>query len=149
MTEKLKILSPYDESLISEMEMNDASQMEHALEQAHRLANHPDERLSASRRIEILEHTALLVQERSEPDGRLTEKLCGDARVENVDGMKSVVPIEHAQIVVSVVKYDFSFFLREDPSERVQFRHHHRIDDGGLLVGAELNEIDAVEVPMV
>ena len=66
MTKRLKVSSPYDGHLISEVDMDDAAQVENALETAYQLAKDLDKALPAHKRIEILEKTADLVEARSE-----------------------------------------------------------------------------------
>ena len=66
MTKRLKVSSPYDGHLISEIDMDDAVQVENALETAYQLAKDLDKALPAHKRIEILEKTADLAEARSE-----------------------------------------------------------------------------------
>ena len=66
MTKRLKVSSPYDGHLISEVNMDDAVQVENSLETAYQLAKDLDKALPANKRIEILEKTADLVEARSE-----------------------------------------------------------------------------------
>ena len=55
MTKRLKVHSPYDGHLISEIDMDDADQIESAIETAYQLTKNPDNILPAYQRIEILE----------------------------------------------------------------------------------------------
>ncbi|PIQ97790.1 MAG: aldehyde dehydrogenase [Nitrospinae bacterium CG11_big_fil_rev_8_21_14_0_20_56_8] len=86
MGELLKILSPYDGHLIREMEMHGVGEIEDALATAHQLAQHRDRGIPTPRRIEILEKTAALVEERREDFARQAAEEGGkpliDSRVE-------------------------------------------------------------------
>jgi acyl-CoA reductase-like NAD-dependent aldehyde dehydrogenase len=62
MSDKLKILSPFDGHLISEIEWDDASKLEQMLATAQRLAENPNHTIPVPQRIEILEKTARLVE---------------------------------------------------------------------------------------
>ena len=66
MTKRLKVNSPYDGHLITEIDLHDADQVESALETAYQLAKDYDKTLPAHQRIEILEKTADLVQAKAE-----------------------------------------------------------------------------------
>ena len=66
MTKRLKVNSPYDNHLITEIDLDDAGRVESALETAYQLAKDPDKTLPVPRRIEILEKTAALVQAKAE-----------------------------------------------------------------------------------
>ena len=66
MTKRLKVNSPYDGHLISEIDMDDATQIENALETAYQLAKDYDKILPTHQRVEILEKTADLVEAKSE-----------------------------------------------------------------------------------
>ena len=66
MTKRLKVNSPYDGHLITEIDLHDADQVESALETAFQLAKDYDKTLPAHQRIEILEKTADLVQAKAE-----------------------------------------------------------------------------------
>ncbi|GMT48823.1 MAG: aldehyde dehydrogenase [bacterium] len=66
MTEKLKVYSPYDGQLLSELEMCDEKQIETALDTAYRLAQRHGACIPLPERIEILEKTANLVESRAE-----------------------------------------------------------------------------------
>ena len=66
MPDKLKILSPFDNHLISELEWDDAKKLEQMLVTAYRLAGNPDQTLPVPQRIAILEKAANLVEERAE-----------------------------------------------------------------------------------
>jgi len=129
MTEKLRILSPYDESLISEVEMHDASQLEHALQQAHRLAQNPDERLSIPRRIEILEHTALLVQERSEEFALEAAREGGkpliDSRVELDRAVQGI--LEAARSIPELTGREIPMNLTPSSQHRLAYTRHEPI----------------------
>jgi acyl-CoA reductase-like NAD-dependent aldehyde dehydrogenase len=86
MANSLRVTSPYDGHLISEVDLDGASQIESALETAYQLAKDLDKALPAHKRIEILEKTANLVEARSEKFSRQAAeeggKPLGDSRVE-------------------------------------------------------------------
>jgi acyl-CoA reductase-like NAD-dependent aldehyde dehydrogenase len=54
MTDKFKILSPFDGHLISEIPWDDAKKLEHMLATTHRLAGNPDKAIPVPQRIAIL-----------------------------------------------------------------------------------------------
>jgi len=66
MSKKLKVLSPYDGHLISEIAWDDAGKLEKMLATAHRLTQNPDHQIPVPKRIEILEKTAQLIEDRAE-----------------------------------------------------------------------------------
>lgn len=86
MGNKLKVFSPFDGHLISELEFVDAAGLESALAQADRLAQNREQTIPAPERIEILEKTADLVQEQAEEFARQAAAEGGkpliDSRVE-------------------------------------------------------------------
>jgi acyl-CoA reductase-like NAD-dependent aldehyde dehydrogenase len=86
MPDKLKILSPFDGHLISEIEWDDASKLEQMLATAHRLAGNPDHAISVPQRIAILEKAANLVEGKAEEFSRQAAEEGGkpliDSRVE-------------------------------------------------------------------
>ncbi len=66
MSNKLKVVSPYDGHAIAELELHTESEVEEALKRADRLAQNYDEALPAVERIAILERTANLVEAKAE-----------------------------------------------------------------------------------
>ena len=86
MSEKLKILSPFDGHLISEIAWNGAGQLEKMLSTTHRLTQNPDHILPVPQRIAILEKTANLVEAKAEEFSRQAAEEGGkpliDSRVE-------------------------------------------------------------------
>ncbi len=66
MTNKLKVVSPFDGHVITELELQTESKVEAALIQADRLAHNSDEALPAVERIAILERTANIVEAKAE-----------------------------------------------------------------------------------
>jgi len=86
MPDKLKILSPFDGHLISEIEWDDAKKLEQILATAHRLAGNPDHAIPVPQRIAILEKTANLVEGKAEEFARRAAEEGGkpliDSRVE-------------------------------------------------------------------
>ncbi len=86
MSEPLKVLSPFDGHLISEIEWDDAGKLEHMLSTAQRLAGNPDHAIPVPQRIAILEKTANLVDAKAEEFARQAAEEGGkpliDSRVE-------------------------------------------------------------------
>ncbi len=86
MSGKLKILSPFDGHLISEVAWNDARKLEKMLATAQRLAENPDHQIPVPDRIKILEKTAQLVEGQIEKFARQAAEEGGkpliDSRVE-------------------------------------------------------------------
>ena len=66
MTKRLKVNSPYDGHLISEIDLDNEERIENVLETAHQLAQNHDKAIPAPQRIEILGKTAELVQANAE-----------------------------------------------------------------------------------
>ncbi|MDH3257809.1 MAG: aldehyde dehydrogenase family protein [Nitrospinota bacterium] len=86
MPDKLKILSPFDGHLISEIAWDSAAKLEKMLATAHRLAGNPDHAIPIPQRIAILEKTADLVESQAEEFSRQAAEEGGkpliDSRVE-------------------------------------------------------------------
>jgi acyl-CoA reductase-like NAD-dependent aldehyde dehydrogenase len=86
MSGKLKILSPFDGHLISEIAWDDAGKLEKMLATAHRLAGNPDNAIPVPQRIAILEKAANLVEDRTEEFAKQAAEEGGkpliDSRVE-------------------------------------------------------------------
>ncbi|MFQ5673934.1 MAG: aldehyde dehydrogenase family protein [Nitrospinales bacterium] len=86
MAEMLKVASPFDGHLISELELDDAGRVEDFMAAAFRLAQAREQALPTPRRIEILEKTASRVEERAEELARQAAEEGGkpliDSRVE-------------------------------------------------------------------
>ncbi len=86
MPEPLKVLSPFDGHLISEIEWDDAKKLEHMLSTAHRLAGYSDHAIPVPQRIAILEKTANLVEAKAEEFAKQAAEEGGkpliDSRVE-------------------------------------------------------------------
>ena len=86
MTKRLKVNSPYDGHLITEINLDGTTRVEKALKTAHQLAQDQDKILPAPRRIEILEKTADIVQSKSEELARQSAEEGGkpliDSRIE-------------------------------------------------------------------
>ena len=86
MPDKLKVLSPFDGHLISELAWDDANKLEQMLSKAHALTQNPDHVIPVPKRIAILEKTAQLVEEKAEEFSRQAAEEGGkpliDSRVE-------------------------------------------------------------------
>ena len=94
MSEPIKVLSPFDGHLISELEWDDAKKLEQMLATAHHLTQNSDYTISAPQRIEILEKTANLVEERAEDFALQASEEGGkplvDSRVELVRAVQGI-----------------------------------------------------------
>ena len=66
MKNRLEVFSPFDGHLISDLDFHDEAKVELALETAQRLSRNLDLAIPANKRIEILEKTANLVEEKAE-----------------------------------------------------------------------------------
>ena len=86
MSDQLKILSPFDGHLISEIAWDDAAKLEKMLATAYRLTQNPDRVIPIPQRIAILEKTANLVEAKAEEFSRQAAEEGGkpliDSRVE-------------------------------------------------------------------
>ena len=86
MSDKLKVLSPYDGHLISELDWDNAAKLEKMLAEAHRLTQNPDHQIPVPERIAILEKTAQMVENQAEEFSRQAAEEGGkplmDSRVE-------------------------------------------------------------------
>src|SRR5213079_3757268 len=80
----------------------------------------------------------------------LAGELRRDPRVEEPDGAKAIVAVEHAQIVIGVVEGFFDLWISQQAAERLETRRGdgHGIDDGRLGWTRDLEEVDAVAVAM-
>ena len=93
-----EVVSPYDGSLIATVETAGLAAVEHALETAHGLFRNRDAWLGSARRVEILERTASLMQDRRQELAREAAREGGkplvDSLVETdraIDGVKICV----------------------------------------------------------
>ncbi len=94
MPEPLKVLSPFDGHLISEIAWDDANKLKHMLATAHQLTENPDNVIPAPQRIAILEKTANLVEAQSEEFALQAAEEGGkpltDSRVELVRAVEGI-----------------------------------------------------------
>lgn len=96
----LKVFAPYDQSLIKEIPLADAKDMEKAIEQAHGLFLNRKKWLPKHKRLEILENIAFLMEERSEEIIHISAQEGGkpymDTKVEMARAINGVkLAIEH------------------------------------------------------
>ena len=93
-TKTLRVISPYDQSLIKEISMTGTAEVEDALTVAHGLFNDPSQWIPAHRRIAILEQTAEIMRSRMEELARLAAQEGGkpltDSRVEVLRAINGV-----------------------------------------------------------
>ena len=94
MPEPLKILSPFDGHLVSEIEWDDADKLKHMLATAHKLTENPDNVIPVPQRIAILEKTANLVEAKLEEFALQATEEGGkpliDSRVELVRAVEGI-----------------------------------------------------------
>jgi len=94
MPEPLKVLSPFDGHLISEIEWDDANKLKHMLATAHKLTQNPDNVIPVPQRIAILEKTANLVEAKLEEFALQATEEGGkpliDSRVELVRAVEGI-----------------------------------------------------------
>ncbi|MBT5551407.1 MAG: aldehyde dehydrogenase family protein [Nitrospina sp.] len=121
MTKRLKVNSPYDGHLISEIDMDDASQVENALETAHKLAKDYDKSLPTHQRIAILEKTANLVEAKAEEFARQAAEEGGkplaDSRIELARAVQGIR--EAAQSVNQLTGHEIPMNLNPSSMNRM------------------------------
>ena len=123
MKNKLKVFSPFDGHLISELELNSPEEVENALEQAHHLANNPDRAIPVHERIRILEKTADLVEERAEDFSRQAAEEGGkpliDSRIELDRAVQGIR--ESARSINQMVGQEVPMGLTPSSTNRMAF----------------------------
>ena len=121
MTKRLKVNSPYDNHLITEIDLDDAGRVESALETAYQLAKDPDKTLPVPRRIEILEKTADLVQAKAEEFARQSAEEGGkplvDSRIELARAVQGIR--EAAQSVSQLIGHEIPMNLNASSMNRM------------------------------
>ena len=121
MTKRLKVNSPYDDHLITEIDLDDAGRVESALETAYQLAKDPDKTLPVPRRIEILEKTADLVQAKAEEFARQSAEEGGkplvDSRIELARAVQGIR--EAAQSVSQLIGHEIPMNLNASSMNRM------------------------------
>jgi len=120
-TKRLKVNSPYDNHLITEIDLDDAGRVESALETAYQLAKNPDKTLPVPRRIEILEKTADLVQAKAEEFARQSAEEGGkplvDSRIELARAVQGIR--EAAQSVSQLIGHEIPMNLNASSMNRM------------------------------
>lgn len=123
MKKKLKVLSPFDGHLISELELNSPEEVENALDQADRLAINPDSAIPVHERIRILEKTADLVEERAEDYARQAAEEGGkpliDSRIELDRAVQGIR--ESARSINQMVGHEIPMGLTPSSTNRMAF----------------------------
>ena len=121
MTKRLKVNSPYDDHLITEIDLDDAGRVESALETAYQLARNPDKTLPVPRRIKILEKTADLVQAKAEEFARQSAEEGGkplvDSRIELARAVQGIR--EAAQSVSQLTGHEIPMNLNASSMNRM------------------------------
>ena len=121
MTKRLKVNSPYDNHLITEIDLDDAGRVESALETAYQLARNPDKTLPVPRRIKILEKTADLVQAKAEEFARQSAEEGGkplvDSRIELARAVQGIR--EAAQSVSQLIGHEIPMNLNASSMNRM------------------------------
>ncbi len=77
-----KVYAPYDQSLIKEIPLASAEEMQQAIDRAHELSLDQSQWLPKHRRVEILENIALMMENRSDELIELSAKEGGKPRVD-------------------------------------------------------------------
>ena len=123
MKKKLKVFSPFDGHLISELELNSQEEVENALGQAHQLANDPDRAIPVHERIRILEKTADLVEKRMQDFTRQAAEEGGkpliDSRVELNRAVQGIR--ESARSINQMVGHEIPMGLTQSSTNRMAF----------------------------
>ena len=123
MKNRLKVLSPFDGHLISELGLNSPEEVENALELAHRLATNPDNAIPVHERIRILEKTADLVEVRAEDFSRQAAEEGGkpliDSRIELDRAIQGIR--ESARSINQMVGREISMGLTPSSTNRMAF----------------------------
>ena len=121
MTKRLKVNSPYDGHLISEIDLADADQVENALETAYQLAQSHDKILPVPQRIKILEKTADLVEARAEEFARQSAEEGGkplmDSRIELARAVQGIR--DAAQSINQLVGHEIPMNLTASSMNRM------------------------------
>jgi len=123
MANKLKVYSPFDGHLISELDFHDETKVEFALETAKNLAHQNKESLSAFKRMEILEKTADLVEQNAERFASQAAEEGGkplvDSRVELERAIQGIR--EAAQSISQIVGREIPMGLTDSSMNRTAF----------------------------
>jgi acyl-CoA reductase-like NAD-dependent aldehyde dehydrogenase len=129
MSESLKVLSPFDGHLISEIEWDDAAKLEEMLATAHRLTQNPDHAIPTPRRIEIIEKTADLVEERVEEFSRQAAEEGGkpliDSRIELVRAVQGIR--ESARSISQLTGHEIPMNLNASSMNRMAYTRREPI----------------------
>jgi len=123
MKNQLKVFSPFDGHLISELELNSPEEVENALEKANCLANNPGSAIPIHERIRILEKTADLVEERAEDFARQAAEEGGkpliDSRIELGRAVQGIR--ESARSINQMVGREIPMGLTPSSTNRMAF----------------------------
>ena len=129
MPDKLKILSPFDGHLISEIEWDDAKKLEDMLATAYRLTQNPDHTIPVPQRIAILEKTANLVEQKSEEFSRQAAEEGGkpliDSRVELDRAVQGIR--EAANSISQLTGREISMSLTTSSTDRMAYTRREPI----------------------
>jgi hypothetical protein len=90
----------------------------------------------------------VFLQQGTQTDCRLSSQLRGNPCIEQATGRESVVAVEKAQIIIGIMQYDFNARLLEQATERGEVIHRQWVHQGSLRVGAELDQVHAVNIPV-
>ncbi len=133
MTQKLKVLAPFDGHLIEELEPAEEREVQEALKNADRLGQSHDGMIPPHERIAILERTANLVEQRAEAFARQAAEEGGkpllDSRVEldrAVGGIR-----EAARSIMQLVGREIPMNVTDSSRHRMAFSFREPI---GLVV---------------
>ena len=93
-------------------------------------------------------HAEEALEERGQPEGLDAEELGGDPGIEDVGDAPAVVLVEETQIIVGIVEDDLNLPRLEELAESRGRLDLQRIEDRVPAIGRELQQIDAVDVPV-
>ena len=133
MKNTLKIFSPFDDHLISELDLHVEANIESALETASQIAQNHDLAISAEKRIEILEQTANIVEKKSEEFAKQAAEEGGkpivDSRIELSRAVQGIR--ESARSIAQLVGKEIPMNLTTSSANRMAFTIREPI---GLVV---------------
>jgi hypothetical protein len=125
-------------------------------EQVHGILRRVLEHVAGQRSHRPVRALVLLVQadaeealeEGGEPERLDSEELGGDTGVEDVRDAPAVVLMQEPQVVVGVMEDHLDVARFEERAESRVRLDLQRVDDGVAALGRELEEVDAVDVPV-
>src|SRR6185503_4106226 len=92
--------------------------------------------------------TEVSLEKRGEPERLEPEQLRGDAGVENVPNVPTIILVQQSQIIIRVVKHDLDAGILEQTAESSGRADRDGIDDCRLVARRELEQIDSIDEAM-